>query len=83
MGMVELLLETGLEDHQKQLAKTVGMEAESLLDIINSILDFSKIKAGKLELDDIPFNLRHLFEDLSSRFAVTARKKGPSLYFKF
>ncbi len=76
MGMVELLLETGLEDHQKHLAKTVSMEAESLLAIINSILDFSKIEAGKLELDDIPFNLRHLFEDLSSSFAVTARKKG-------
>ena len=76
MGMVELLLETGLEDHQKHLAKTISMEAESLLAIINSILDFSKIEAGKLELDEIPFNLRHLFEDLSSSFAVTARKKG-------
>src|SRR3989339_818419 len=76
MGMVELLLETGLEDHQKHLAKTISMEAESLLGIINSILDFSKIEAGKLELDEIPFNLRHLFEDLSSSFAVTARKKG-------
>ena len=76
MGMVELLLETGLEDHQTHLAKTISMEADSLLAVINGILDFSKIEAGKLELDHIPFNLRHLFEDLSSSFSVTARRKG-------
>ena len=76
MGMVELLLETGLEENQTHLAKTISMEADSLLAVINGILDFSKIEAGKLELDHIPFNLRHLFEDLSLSFAVTARRKG-------
>ncbi|MBU1342967.1 MAG: PAS domain S-box protein, partial [Proteobacteria bacterium] len=75
MGMVELILDTELDDTQKKLATTITSEAESLLAIINSILDFSKIEAGKLELDTIPFNLRFLFEDLSSTFAITAQKK--------
>ena len=76
MGMTELILDTGLDDSQKNLATTISSEAEALLAVINSILDFSKIEAGKLELDNIPFNLRSLFEDLSSTFAITAQKKG-------
>ncbi len=76
MGMVELILDTGLDKNQKKLITTISTEAESLLSIINSILDFSKIEAGKLEFDNIPFNLRLLFEDLSSTFAITAQKKN-------
>jgi len=76
IGMVELILDTKIDKHQKKLATTVNNEADSLLAIINSILDFSKIEAGKLELDKIPFNLRTLLEDLSSTFAITAQKKG-------
>ncbi len=79
MGMVELLLETDLEDHQESLASTINMEADALLSVINSILDFSKIEAGKLELDNIPFNLRFLFEDLAATFAITAQKNGLEL----
>jgi two-component system sensor histidine kinase/response regulator len=79
MGMVELMLDTPLDSHQKRLAATINTEAEALLEIINSILDFSKIEAGKLELDPISFNLRFLFEDLASTFALTAHKKGLDL----
>jgi len=76
MGMVELIMDTGLTEDQKEIVKTIDLETESLLGIINSILDFSKIEAGKLELDHTPFNLRVLFEDLSAAVAVTAQKKG-------
>ncbi|MCP3943591.1 MAG: PAS domain S-box protein [Desulfobacteraceae bacterium] len=76
IGMVELILDTPLDDNQKGLVKTIDTEASSLLDIINTILDFSKIEAGKMELEQKGFNLRFLFEDLATSFTIIARKKG-------
>ena len=75
LGMGELVLETELNDYQNNLVTTINNEATSLLGIINSILDFSKVEAGRLELEDTPFNLRVLFEDLAASFAITAHKK--------
>ncbi|MCG8638063.1 MAG: PAS domain S-box protein [Desulfobacterales bacterium] len=76
LGMGELVLETELNDYQTNLVTTINNEASSLLGIINSILDFSKVEAGRLELENTPFNLRVLFEDLAASFAITAHKKG-------
>ena len=53
LGMAELLLGTGLNDHQRSLAETVSRSGEALLHVLNDILDFSKIEAGKLELDSM------------------------------
>ncbi len=58
IGMSALLLETPLNDDQRDLARTVRDSGESLLTIINDILDFSKIEAGKLEIESLPFALR-------------------------
>ncbi len=58
IGMSALLLETKLDDEQRDLACTVRDSGESLLTIINDILDFSKIEAGKLDVDVQPFALR-------------------------
>jgi signal transduction histidine kinase/CheY-like chemotaxis protein len=58
IGMSGLLLETPLNDDQKDLARTVRDSGESLLTIINDILDFSKIEAGKLDIEHVPFELR-------------------------
>ncbi|MCG8689072.1 MAG: PAS domain S-box protein [Desulfobacterales bacterium] len=75
LGMAELVRETELNDYQKNLMTTINTEASSLLGIINSILDFSKVEAGRMELETTPFNLRVLFEDLATSFAVTAHRK--------
>jgi CheY-like chemotaxis protein len=56
--MSGLLLDTPLNDDQKDLARTVRDSGESLLTIINDILDFSKIEAGKLDVESVPFELR-------------------------
>src|SRR5262249_4880929 len=58
IGMTELVLDTPLEEDQRQGLKTVKSAADSLLGIINDLLDFSKIEAGKLELVLADFSLR-------------------------
>ena len=54
LGMLELLLDTNLTNEQRDLANTARLSAESLLDIFNEILDYSKLEAGKLVLEPIP-----------------------------
>ncbi len=76
MGMAELLVETALEEEQKNLVQVMSAEADALLVIINDILDFSKIEAGKMELEEIGFDLRKMFEDFSDTMALQAGEKG-------
>lgn len=63
LGMTELLLDTSLDSIQRDYTLTVQKSAEGLLGIINDILDYSKIEAGKLELETIPFDLRDVVEE--------------------
>jgi len=76
MGMTELLLSTRLDNEQRDFAKTIASSAESLLTIINDILDFSKIEASKLELEQTPFSVAELFEDIAKLYAPSAHVKG-------
>jgi signal transduction histidine kinase/DNA-binding response OmpR family regulator/HPt (histidine-containing phosphotransfer) domain-containing protein len=79
LGMSELLLDTELDAKQRRFAQTIVRSSDSLLGIINDILDFSKIEAGHLELDDAPFDLHGLIEDLGEVFAENAHRKGLEL----
>jgi two-component system, sensor histidine kinase and response regulator len=63
LGMTEVLLDTELSQDQREHLELVRTSAESLLSIINDVLDFSKVEAGKLELEEIPFGLRDSIED--------------------
>ena len=72
----ELALQTGLNGEQRELVETVKTSAESLLTIINDILDVSKIEAGKLTFDPIPFSLRKMMHGAVNAHQVAARKKG-------
>jgi signal transduction histidine kinase/DNA-binding response OmpR family regulator len=76
IGMTGLLLDTPLDDEQRDYAETVKTSAQSLLDIINDILDFSKVEAGKMQLEAMPFNLRQLLEDIVDLLAEQAQSKG-------
>lgn len=64
LGMTNLLLETSLNEEQRDGLNSVRTSAENLLDIINDILDFSKIEAGKLELKKTSFRLDELIDSL-------------------
>ena len=79
LGMTELLLATELAPTQRQFIEAVERSGKHLLGIINDILDFSKIESGKLELDAVDFDLRHLLEESLELFSQQAHKKGLEL----
>ncbi|WP_375213939.1 response regulator [Aquabacterium sp.] len=82
LGMTELLLGTPLNDKQRRFAQAVYRSGESLLEIINDILDFAKIEAGRLELATSDFVLRTLVEDTLELMAPRAHEKGLELSFR-
>lgn len=76
IGMTGLLLETKLDEEQRDYVETVHTSAEALLKVINEILDFSKIESGKMTLDIVEFDLRTEMEDVAELLAPVAHKKG-------
>ncbi len=79
MGMASLLLETKLDREQYNYATRINQSANALLRVINDILDYSKIEAGKLDFETIDFNLREALEDVTETLAATAYEKGLEL----
>jgi signal transduction histidine kinase/CheY-like chemotaxis protein len=81
LGMTELLLATTLTDKQRRFAETAHRSGETLLEIINSILDLSKIEAGRLELDDVDFNVHEAVADVAELLNDRAHAKGLELAY--
>ena len=79
LGMTELVLDTRLEEGQRQSLRTVQSAASNLLALINDLLDFSKIEAGKVQLSVGDFSLRALIGDTMRALAVRAHRKGIEL----
>lgn len=79
IGMVELLRDTPLNDNQRHYLDVIYRSGTSLLDIINDVLDYSKIEAGKLELEQTTFNLENLLDDCIQLFGATANQKNVEL----
>jgi len=75
MGMTELLLDTELNEEQREYLGMVKSSTDSLMVVINDILDFSKIEAGKLTLEAIEFNLRGCVEETVKTLALRAHQK--------
>jgi len=69
IGMTGLLLGTRLNDEQREYTEMLRRSGEALLALINDVLDYSKIEAGRLELERIDFNLHEVVDDLTSLFA--------------
>jgi PAS domain S-box-containing protein len=76
LGMTDFLLSSGLNPEQQEYAESIKRSADSLLALINDILDLSRIEAGKLRLDRVEFPLRTSISDACSIFALQARGKG-------
>jgi signal transduction histidine kinase/DNA-binding response OmpR family regulator len=71
IGMTGLLLDTELDDHQREFVETVRTSGDALLATINDVLDFSRLEAQELELEDAPFSLRDCLEEAVSLVGAT------------
>jgi PAS domain S-box-containing protein len=76
LGMTELLLDTALDESQRDYALTIRSSADALLTILNDILDLSKIEAGKFAIAAVNFNLRTVMDEVGDLFAPRACQKG-------
>ena len=76
LGMTDFLLGTGLNTEQQEYAESIKRSADSLLALINDILDLSRIEAGKLRLERTEFSLQSTIAETTSLFALQARAKG-------
>ncbi|MBL8859778.1 MAG: response regulator [Planctomycetes bacterium] len=76
IGMTQLLLDTRLDAEQRDYTETVRSSAEALLVIINDVLDFSKLDAGKIRLETMPVDVRAMARELLGLFMHSARTKG-------
>lgn len=79
IGLNSLLERTELKSKQKDYVIKIGRSAKNLLNIINDILDFSKIESGKLEIENVDFNLEDVLENLSVVLALKAYERGVEL----
>lgn len=79
MGMVRLLLDTPLNDKQKEYASTIQYAGDSLLALLNDILDLSKIEEGRMDIENIPFDLRMLVDSVMLLMSGRADEKKVAL----
>jgi PAS domain S-box-containing protein len=75
-GMTDLLLDTPLSDQQKEFARIIKRSVNNLLVVVNDVLDFSKIKAGKMAIEKIEFRLKDVLDNVRAIFAHRVEKKG-------
>lgn len=79
IGMSELLMRTTLDEKQRRYTETVHKSGMALLQVINDILDISKIEAGKMTLEHVRFDLRQLVKEVVELFSGPAESKGVKL----
>lgn len=82
LGMTELVLESPLTEYQRQLLNTSKSAVDNLLGLINDLLDFSKVEAGKVELERTEFAFREVLGDTLFTLAARAHRKGLELVYR-
>jgi PAS domain S-box-containing protein len=82
IGMTDLLLGTDLDEEQRDCAEVLRSSGEALLRVINDILDFSKIESGRLELEEIEFDLGRSLEEAVALLGEVAQKKRVGLLLR-
>ncbi len=83
LGMAELLIESELNDEQRDQVQTIIKSGDSLLTIINDILDFSKLEAGRVELENIAFDLEQVIYDILHLLIVRTYNKKIELILNY
>lgn len=82
IGFTRQMLKTQLTNSQADYLQTIEKSANNLLTIINDILDFSKLEAGKLALENIPFEFQEVLEEVVNLQATSAHEKGLEITLK-
>jgi len=83
IGMTELMLETELDEDQRMYAETISSSGSALLAIINDILNFSKIEAGKTELEPAPFDLQATIGDVVTLLSAKTRESSVEVVLRY
>ena len=83
MGMTELLANTRLDEKQERYLSTIKTSSNDLLQIINDVLDFSRIEAGEMPLKNVEFNFKSMLEDLTTKYAHAAKDKSISVFMHY
>jgi two-component system, sensor histidine kinase len=81
IGMIDLLMDSDLQDEQREYASIIRNSADALVNIINDILDFSKMESGKMELEEYPFDLKSCVQEVFGLFSGEASKKNLELTY--
>lgn len=79
LGFMNQLGKTRLDDQQRDYLRTINLSSRMLLNVINDVLDYSKIEAGKLLIETYEFDLREFIDETISTFSVSAEEKGLDL----
>ncbi|XP_022758935.1 histidine kinase 2-like isoform X2 [Durio zibethinus] len=79
LGMLKMLMDTDLDAIQRDYAETAHASGKDLISLINEVLDQAKIESGKLELEDVPFDLRSLLDNVLSLSSDKSNGKGIEL----
>lgn len=79
LGMTELLIGTSLDDRQEDFVENIRLSGNLLLNLINRILDLSKLEEGELKLENLPFDLEQSAEEILELFALQAHHQGLEL----
>lgn len=82
IGVSELLQKTTLTPEQRELLRTINYSGESLLGLVNDLLDVSQLEAGKLVLQKRPFDVRELIESVLELFSLIVEEKGITLAYR-
>ncbi len=82
LGAIDLLLRSELSKGQRRLGDILHLSAQSLMDLVNEVLDFSRIEAGRLELESVPLHPRRLTEQVVALMTPQAERKGLALSYR-
>lgn len=75
-GMLKMLMDTELDAKQMDYAQTAHGSGTDLISLINEVLDQAKIESGRLELENVPFDMRLVLDNVSSLLSGKANEKG-------
>jgi PAS domain S-box-containing protein len=76
IGLSELMMDTPLNDEQHEFSNNIQRSANGLLTVINDILDFSKVESGKLDIEEVPFSLSIVLQDVNKMLSFAAERKN-------